>query len=273
MATFSKRNGYNTNEIQFESASDTLKRRIFATFYKEEYYIYDVFKQDTTGIEDMMIEMGITYKYPDNRITKNQNAEKLEKEIVNSQEWYIIYDFIEKYLSICNSEKANRMENILNHILEDEVSGYRIINGKVIPITNKSELSTIEEAINSDFKSVTIHLDKALEFLANRKKPDYENSIKESISAVESMCCIITESKGGNSTLGNTLKRLKEKGIHIHQAMEKAFLSLYGYTSDEDGIRHGGIDFTNAPFEDAKYMLISCSAFINYLIEKWRRIK
>ena len=44
-------------------------------------------------------------------------------------------------------------------------------------------------------------------------------------------------------------------------------------TSDSDGIRHGGIDFTNAPAEDAKYMLVSCSAFINYLIEKQSKIK
>lgn len=108
---------------------------------------------------------------------------------------------------------------------------------------------------------------------AERKKPDYENSIKESISAVEAMCCIITGLDGKNATLGTTLKKLREKGVHIHSAMEKAFSSLYGYTSDEDGIRHGGIDFTNAPSEDARYMLISCSAFINYLLEKWRKIK
>ena len=42
-------------------------------------------------------------------------------------------------------------------------------------------------------------------------------------------------------------------------------------TSDEDGIRHGGIDFKWAPAEDAKYMLVSCSAFVNYLIEKWSK--
>ena len=59
--------------------------------------------------------------------------------------------------------------------------------------------------------------------------------------------------------------------MHIHPAMENAFSSLYGYTSDENGIRHGGIDFSNAPAEDAKYMLVSCSAFVNYLIEKWSK--
>ena len=30
-------------------------------------------------------------------------------------------------------------------------------------------------------------------------------------------------------------------------------------TSDENGIRHGGIDFTSVPAGDAKYMLVSCS--------------
>ena len=83
MAIFSQRNGYNTDTIKPESASDTLKKRIYASFYKEEFYIYDLFEQDTTGIEDMMIEMGITYKYPDNKILKNQNAEKLEKNVLN----------------------------------------------------------------------------------------------------------------------------------------------------------------------------------------------
>ena len=273
MVVFSQRNGYNNKGIELESASDTLKRKIYAAFYKEEYYIYDLMDQTTTGIEDMMIEMGITYRYPENRIYKEENAEKLEKQIIHSKEWYIIFDFIERYLAICDEDKSIKMQEVFNHILEDEVSAYRILDKKVIPITNKSELLTVEEAINIDYDSVKIHLDKALGLFANRRKPDYENSIKESISAVEAMCCIITGLTGKNATLGNTLKKLKENDVHIHQAMEKAFLSLYGYTSDENGIRHGGIDFTNAPSEDAKYMLISCSAFINYLIQKWSKIK
>lgn len=271
MSVFSQRNGYSNTIIELENVSETLKRKIYAAFYKEEYYIYDLMNQATTGIEDMMIEMGITYRYPENRIYKEKNAEKLENEIINSSEWYTIFDFIERYLAICDDDKALRMQEEFNRILESEVSAYRIVDKKIIPITNKSEIATVEEAMNTDFDAVRIHLEKALVLFADRRKPDYENSIKESISAVESMCCIITGTTGKNATLGNTLKKLKENGVHIHQAMEKAFLSLYGYTSDEDGIRHGGIDFTNAPSEDAKYMLISCSAFINYLIEKWSK--
>ena len=44
-------------------------------------------------------------------------------------------------------------------------------------------------------------------------------------------------------TLGSTLKKLeKDGGVVIHGAMKTAFEKLYGYTSDSDGIRHGGID-------------------------------
>ena len=41
------KNGYNTENIKLESASDTLKRRIYAPFYKEEftYMIYSSKRQ------------------------------------------------------------------------------------------------------------------------------------------------------------------------------------------------------------------------------------
>jgi len=40
---------------------------------------------------------------------------------------------------------------------------------------------------------------------------------------------------------------------------------MYGYTSDEDGIRHAMLEEPDVGFEDAKFMLVACSAFINYL--------
>ena len=133
-------------------------------------------------------------------------------------------------------------------------------------------MSCIEEATNTRFHSVNTHLQKALQFYSDRENPDYENSIKESISAVEAMCCIITGLTGAQATLGNALKHLEDNGLVLHGALKSAFDKMYGYASDADGIRHGGIDFKNAPSEDAKYMLISCSAFINYLIEKYSKI-
>ena len=276
MSTFSRRYKYNVKDIQLECASEVLKNRIFAAFYKQEFDIYDSLdmKNYTTGIEDMMIQMGITYDFPQNVIYKTKNAKALEDYVIyGREEWYVIFDFIERYLKICDDATFDKMQAEFNAILEDEVSAYRILDGLVVPITNKSEMGSISDAMNTPFEACSIHIAKALELFANREKPDYENSIKESISAVESICSEITGIEGAQTTLGKTIKKLKDAGMHIHQAMENAFTSLYGYTSDEDGIRHGSIDFVEAPSEDAKFMLITCSAFVNYLVEKWCKIK
>ena len=62
--------------------------------------------------------------------------------------------------------------------------------------------------------------------------------------------------------------------IEIHPALKSAYSSIYGYTSDENGTRHAnGIGEKNATFSEAKYMLISCSAFVNYLKENFEKGK
>lgn len=55
----------------------------------------------------------------------------------------------------------------------------------------------------------------------------------------------------------------------MHKALKNAFSNLYGYTSDTGGIRHAlSEDNLEVTMEDAKFMLVSCSAFINYLKTK-----
>ena len=185
-----------------------------------------------------------------------------------------VYDESSKDYSICEYKNSmNRYSAHFNSILEQEKSGYRLIDGLVSPIVREVEIACIEEASTTKFHSVNTHFQKALQFYSDRANPDYENSIKESISAVESMCCLITGLSGAQATLGNALKHLEDNGLNLHGALKSAFDKMYGYASDSDGIRHGGIDFKNAPAEDAKYMLISCSAFVNYLIEKYSKIK
>ena len=44
--------------------------------------------------------------------------------------------------------------------------------------------------------------------------------------------------------------------------------NLYGYTNDADGIRHAMLEQPNLTAADAKYFLISCTAFVNYLKSK-----
>lgn len=149
----------------------------------------------------------------------------------------------------------------INKVLENNYVGYRLLESKICPITSELEIQTIQSVCQ---KGVSVHIKKAIEYLSDRKQPDYENSIKESITAVEAMCNIIVGN--GKATLGEALKQIKERGVEIHPALESSFKAIYGYTSDANGIRHSGdIGGPNSTFEEARFMLVSCSAFINYL--------
>lgn len=276
---FSEKYGYKIEKtIQYESISDALRRRIWNLFYQFEIKegglsskrIGLALKGEQTIEEKILDRLGLLI----NPVGKGRTAEEqLKDNILKFFSWYEVYDFVDIHLSYLNGDEKKERIKKYNEVFEQEKAGYRIVSGEIAPITNEGEIETIEQSTNTAFESVNQHMQKALNFYADIKEPDYENSIKESISAVEAMCCIITGMSGANSSLGKTIKKLKENGIHIHSSMENAFSSLYGYTSDEDGIRHGGIDFKNAPAEDAKYMLISCSAFVNYLIEKYQKIE
>jgi len=183
-------------------------------------------------------------------------------------EWYEAYDFIEFVVKNYPDEPANRkFKDYCNSILKNELSAYRFVGEEIAQITSEEEIAEIQEALEESSRPVNIHLRTALNLLADRKSPDYRNSIKESISAVEAICKLIT----GNvkATLADALKEIeKEKKVELHSALKKAFDSLYGYTSDAEGIRHALLSESNLDFEDAKFMLVSCSAFVNYLITK-----
>ncbi len=156
---------------------------------------------------------------------------------------------------------------LVSAIFKTENVNYRIIDGKVTDIVNEEQIKCLEKTLNNPYNVVSEHYAKAIEQLYSVK--DFDNSIKESISSVEAMCQIIT--KNNKATLGDTLKLLKD---NIHPAMKSAFEKLYGYTSDANGIRHSnGLGEGNSTFEEAKYMLISCSAFVNYLKENFEEGK
>ncbi len=182
--------------------------------------------------------------------------------------WYEVYDFIEFFAATYHDKEVNnRFMKMCNFILERELSGYRFVGGKITQITPEEEISAIERALDipDPFRGPRIQIKSALDKLSNRKSPDYRGSIKDSISAVEGVVRIVT----GESSFKKGLKKIEEKSkVDLHPALKEAFIKLYGYTSNAEGIRHALLDEPNLTFADAKFMLVSCSAFINYLIDK-----
>jgi len=66
------------------------------------------------------------------------------------------------------------------------------------------------------------------------------------------------------ATLGDALRVLEKRGT-LHPALKDGFGKLYGYTSDEQGIRHAMLDEPSISAADAKFFLLSCTSFANYL--------
>jgi hypothetical protein len=180
--------------------------------------------------------------------------------------WFEVYDFVE---FVAKHYDRYRFKEVFfdacNHVLEREVSAYRFVSGEIARITEQHEIDEIEHAMETARGPAGMHLQRALELLSSRDAPDYRNSIKESISAVEGLVATVLGAQGG--TLGQMLKKLEDE-IGLHGAIKNAFSSLYGYTSDEGGIRHALMELPTVKFEDAKFFLVVCSAFLNFVESK-----
>lgn len=199
----------------------------------------------------------------------HDSIRKFTRGLISQAAWYRVYDFLEFLIAHLPYEKVNEaFMKDCNAVLESELSAYRFVGGLVTEVTSKEEISAIEEALETPFKIVNAHVENALKLMSDKKSPDYRNSIKESISAVEAMCRLITKKK--NATLGDALDIIEKEGkIELHGALKRAFDSLYGYTSSAEGIRHALTEEkVKVDFEDAKFMLVSCSTFVNYLTSK-----
>ena len=96
---------------------------------------------------------------------------------------------------------------------------------------------------------------------------DWAGGVRESIHAVESVARQLDPA--ASSTLGPALDSLKKRG-RLHPALRRAFSELYGYTSDEQGIRHSRLDQTKARVDqdEAVFMLGAWASFASYL---WRK--
>jgi hypothetical protein len=208
------------------------------------------------------------FKKPiDTRPHKTRDAIQAVRDYFFKCEWNEVYDFMEFTANNASDKQSHDLINLSNVVLARELSGYRFVGKTLIEISSEQEIKSIESALqNTSLLSGThAHLQAALDLLSDRKNPDFRNSIKESISAVESISQLIAGTPG--ATLGAALKTLEAKAA-IHPALKASLSSLYGYTSDSNGIRHAMLEEPHLSFTDAKFMLVACTGFVNYLVGK-----
>lgn len=245
---------------------------VYLHLLKKKYTVVIYARRSLTGEGKTFISKlwAVYFKKPIDTISDDAYEKIYEKirDYFFTAPRYEVYDFIEFFAATYLDQEVNkRFMKMCNSVLERELSGHRFVGGKITQITPEEEISAIEKALDipDPFKGPRMQIKSALDKLSNRKSPDYRGSIKDSISAVEGLVRIVT----GESSFKKGLKKIEEKSkVTLHPALKEAFIKLYGYTSNAEGIRHALLDEPNLTFTDAKFMLVSCSAFINYLIDK-----
>lgn len=278
MATFSQRVGLKPLEkaIQLQTIDQDLRNALWNVmdiFAWSRYRPYDgyQFEEDTERVGALAIGIFMRlYKMAHDAMPKLKNAQYGDekafswlRQVVMKGEWHEVYDLVDFIAREAHLALKNDLIQAFNAALIRENAGYRFVGGELVEITERSEIEAIETAITQGSRDSKAHLQRALQLLADRKAPDYRNSIKESISAVESVCKAIVGNPAG--TLGDALKFLK-KTRTVHPQFEQALIKLYAYTNDAGGIRHAlteaSVEVTG---EDARFMLVTCSGFCSYL--------
>jgi hypothetical protein len=159
-----------------------------------------------------------------------------------------------------------RVATWINEVLKQENQAHTFVDGRFVERMTTEEIASVETALKTPIEAIRAHFETALRYLSELNNPVYRNSVKESISAVEAACRHLTGQK--SATLGDALKKLDNQRS-LHAAFKEGLLKLYGFTCDQGGIRHALTDdATSVQYADAQFMLVACSAFVNYLLTR-----
>ncbi|MEO8588715.1 MAG: hypothetical protein ABI432_05050 [Flavobacteriales bacterium] len=276
---FSQRVGItpSVKKLQMDSIDDDLKHglwNVLKIFVIDQMPVHNLRGERTYEINRFASHIWHDLrKLPVDQISRDSeyHVESKIREWFYAAEWFEVYNLIDFVAGMDGFVNLGVYIEQANVVLSREFSAWRFIDGSLAPISNSSELDAISQALDATqaftaLDGANVHLTKALALFSDRVEPDYGNAIKESIQAVEAVLRKIT----GETTLGKAFGALEASGLKINGQVRSAFEKLYAWTNNKDsGIRHAIVEIPNEPdFDDAKFMLVTCSAFVNFIIGK-----
>ena len=206
------------------------------------------------------------HRFTDDFSTDLGEAKKSVRAVFETGDYSEIYGWLQ---FVCRHQPPPGFARQLESRLKQCRSPYRVIaEDTLCPIGSDLEAVIVGQALNDLTRSSLAggreHLRAAIGHLSDG---DFAGSVRESIHSVESVVRVLETSGDFNKALS----KLEQK-TNIHGAMKKGFVALYGFSSDEQGIRHPLLE-KEAPAvdeSDALFMIGACSAFVSYLVNKSR---
>ena len=277
--SFSQRYGYEPlpEPMRLEELSDDLRREI----WNEVRIVLFVYRYSgssaghyfsTKGKRFVERVLGHYTKKPEDTITTKYSSVLTGfKTFILSGKFNEALDLIE--FMVNDRDITQDFVQLVKNSFEQHAAAYLLYTSqrpyRFVPRASKEQGEATQQAIETLRESAldggAAHLREAAEHINARQ---YADSIADSIHAVESVACVIDPK--ASKTLGPALKSLEKAGFLKHSALKTAFEKLYGYTSDEQGIRHALLDQDTADvgLDEAMFMFGACASFAAYLAKK-----
>lgn len=288
--TFSERYGYEPlpQPMRLGEISDDLRREIWnktrelfqsrsrpemSSSWGSTYFV-----ESETGFIERVL--GKFLKKPEDEIdTSYTGALAHFKTLILKSPFNVVLDLIEE---IANHKPmyAHRWElfaRIIRFLFDKHAAAYWLDESRrpyhFFPRSSREQGEATQQSIQTireaDMKGASTHLRQAVEQINVRQ---FAKSIADSIHAVESVARQIDPE---SQTLRPALNSLKKAGLIKHPALKEAFSKLYGYTSDEQGIRHALLnqDSADVGVDEAIFMFGACASFAAYLVNKHRQMQ
>ncbi|WP_426237386.1 hypothetical protein [Pararhizobium sp. DWP1-1-3] len=157
------------------------------------------------------------------------------------------------------------LSQAVSNVLVRTRAAYRVVSGDTImPVASAEEAAAMVNAIRTtDTAQMPAARQHLLDAAAELSSGNYANSVRESMSAVESVALASTGETNFAKAVGVMDGRRPMNG-----AFKIAVNRLYDYTSQEPGIRHAKKEAAVADVEEreAIFMLGVCASFVTYVL-------
>lgn len=275
--TFSQRERYRPipTRLGLEELPRRARERIWDVVYKytlgrmDDFENWDSRQEWESIFENLNIEHYELTLERSEELGISENIQRC-KNTIHDAPFYEVLDLVERIMrhrscpdGVCNDiARAFAQARVAYMVMQ-------VGQPTIVPAVSEEEGEAITGAVQdmevAGFTGTQSHLYKAVAYL---KEGRWSDSVRESSHALEAVCKKLSPDSGNRLSASlNDLGRMAA----IHPALLAAFTKLYGYASDEQGVRHSsGEGDKNVGLEEAAFMLSACAAACSYL---WRKVQ
>ena len=173
---------------------------------------------------------------------------------------------------IAHGSQGREIAAAIQRQLDTHNIGCQLVDGKFVPALSREEAEEVGRALTVPFPKARTHMEKAVSHFRNRERPDYANTVKEAISAVESLVKEWTGKKDVRSGLRQLARdeilrrdpQASGEGSGKRGSLVAALENVWGFATktSRHGLKSGESEPDSA---EAGLILAVCASFVNYM--------